>query len=140
MKTWQRSLALPTLLALALGLGAAAQGRGRGHEGDHGRGWGRHFDRHEREAIHHWQDEHREHPPLGFRAQDRLPPGLESRLRIGMVLEPELRRRMRPVPRGLLVLLAPAPRRYRYVVIGDHICLVGRGDRLDDVLHLELNF
>ena len=140
MKTWKKTLAWPTLFALALALGASAQGRGRGHDRGEDRGWGRHFDKHEREEIHHWQDEHRDDPPRGFRERDRLPRGLESRLRVGVVLEPELRQRIRPVPRGLLILLAPAPRRYRYVVIGDHVCLVDRGYRVEDVLHLELNF
>lgn len=119
-----------------LSLGAAAQDHGHGR----GQGNGHHFDSHDRGEVHAWQERHHEHPPAGFRDQDRLPPEMESRLRVGFVMGPEFRRRIRPVPHDLLITLEPPPRHYRYVVIGDHLCLVDSGYRVEDVLHLELSF
>lgn len=128
-------LAAPLLFALAvslLGLAALAQGRGRGHD--------RGFNDHDRAEVHAWMDKHHDHPPVGFRDRDRLPPEMESGLRVGVVLGPAYRRRFHPVPHDLLIELAPPPPRYRYVVLGDHICLVDGGYHLVDVIHLELNF
>jgi hypothetical protein len=61
-------------------------------------------------------------------------------MRIGYVLDPEMRRMSRPVPEDLLYQLPPCPRHYRYIEIGDHILLVDRRYRVHDLIHLELNF
>ncbi|MGH9394064.1 MAG: hypothetical protein ACRD1E_07830 [Terriglobales bacterium] len=130
-KNGTRLLGRGAVLALALGmasLAAAAQGRSR------------HFSDHDRKAVRGWEEGHRKHPPEGFRDRDRLSPDLEARLRVGVVLDPELRRRMHRAPHDLVVILAPPPPHYRYVVIDDHVCLVDREYRVSDVLHLELNF
>lgn len=128
---------LPVLLALAVAmscLAAAAQGRGRGRDNDH------RFSDHDRDAVRVWVKDHHDHPAPGFREQDRLSPVLESQLRVGFVLDRGWRARMRPVPRALLVELEPAPRGWRYEVIDDHICLVDHDYRVQDVLHLEIDF
>ncbi len=103
------------------------------HDGDR-------FDDHDRQAMREWQEHHHDHPPVGFRNRDRLPPDLESRFQAGLVLGPEYRSRIRPVPVDLYRRLTPPPPGYRYVVVGDHICLVDRGYRVHDVIHFELNF
>lgn len=94
----------------------------------------------DRRAAHDWYERHREHPPEGFREREWLAPEYESRMRVGYVLDPDMRRMSRPVPEDLMYQLPPCPRHYRYVVIGGHICLVDRGYRVHDVIHLELNF
>lgn len=102
-------------------------------------------DRHEfrdrdRHAVQEWYEHHRDHEPEGFRRRDWLAPEYESRLRVGFVLGPDMRRMAYRVPDDLLYELPPCPRHYRYVVIGGHICLVDRGYRVHDLIHLEINF
>jgi hypothetical protein len=63
----------------------------------------------------------------------------EPNIHEGFVFTPEMRRAFRPVPRDLLVRFGPPPPGYRYVIIGDHVCLIDRGYRIHDVLHFELN-
>lgn len=128
-----RLLAVLTLLALTCGFAgrAAAQRRDQARP---------QFNDHDRQAVHAWMEHNRARLPLGFRMQDRLPPALESHLQLGAELAPELRRRIHPVPHDLLVTLVPPPPGDRYVVIGDHLCLIDGGFHLLDVLHLELNF
>lgn len=138
-----KALKWTLLLAISLGvtsLTATAQGR----SGEHGRGWAKghskHFNDHDRQEVRYWENEHRGHMPKGLRMQDRLDPEMEEQLRVGVVLTPALRQRIEPVPASLVVLLEPAPPRYRYVAVGDHICLVDAGFNVADILHLELNF
>jgi Ni/Co efflux regulator RcnB len=100
---------------------------------DHGR-----FNDHDRQATRGWYNEHRMRPPLGLRRQDRLPPFLESRLRVGGLLAPPLRSRIYAVPSDLLFRLPPAPRGYRYVLIGGHVVLIDPAYRVHDMIWLEL--
>ncbi len=99
------------------------------------RGW-RHdrFDNDDRREAHEWYEHHRE-----YQDRDRFAPEYEEQLRSGYVLGPELRERCRPVPEDLAYRLGPPPRNCRFVLIGGHICLIDRGYRVRDVIHLELN-
>ncbi|MGH9520844.1 MAG: hypothetical protein ACRD2D_14390 [Terriglobales bacterium] len=145
MKKFTSGLAWAACLALCLGV-ASSRASAQGRSGEHGHGHGRaeghykHFSDHDRQEVRDWEGEHRGHWPKGFRERDRLAPQLEAELRVGVVLQPELRRRIEPVPASLVVLLTPPPPDYRYVALGDHICLVDRGLHVADILHLELNF
>jgi Ni/Co efflux regulator RcnB len=105
------------------------------HGQDHSR-----FDDHDRQVTHDWYNEHRDHPPVGLRDHDRLPPEYESRLREGEVLDRDMRRRIHPIPADYYRRLPPPPRGYRYVFIGGHACLIDSGYRVHDVIHFELNF
>ena len=107
-------------------------------ENDRRRENDRRFDDHDRRFAHDYFDQHRNQ--RGFRDRDRLAPEYESRLREGYVLDPDMRRMCRPAPPDLVLGLAPAPYGYRYVVIGGHICLIDRGYRVHDTIHLEFNF
>jgi len=129
------ALSATALLALASGPLLAQD-----HEKDHGREEHKKFDDHDRDAMRDWYHNHREHPPRGFRDQDRLPPELERQLAVGFVLTPEFRRRIVSCPEDLCRRLPPPPRGYRYVVIGGHVCLVDRDWRVADVVHFELEF
>ena len=111
----------------------------RDHHDDRGRGHDRFYD-HDRDASRDWYRAHHDHLPVGFRDRDRLPPGLEGRLRVGVVLDRDLRGRIHPVPGDLLGAYPPPPPRCRYVVIGGHIVLIDAGYHVADVIHFELNF
>jgi Ni/Co efflux regulator RcnB len=96
------------------------------------------FDDHDRQAARDWYRDHHDafrHDEGRYWHQE-----WEPNIREGFVFTPEMRRAIRPAPRDLYGRLAPPPRGYRYVVIGDHVCLVDRGYRIHDVLHFELNF
>lgn len=97
------------------------------------------FDDHDRQAAREWMGKHHDSPPDGFRAEDKLSPELESHLKVGSVLDQDLRGRIRPVPEDLVASLTPPPRGYRYVIIGNHIVLVDEGWHVHDIIHLELN-
>jgi|HubBroStandDraft_6_1064221.scaffolds.fasta_scaffold667835_2 hypothetical protein len=60
------------------------------------------FDTRDRENAGEWYKKHRDDLPPGFRQADRLTPSVESKLRVGEVLDPELRWRTEPVPAELL--------------------------------------
>lgn len=98
----------------------------------------RRFDDHDRQVAQDYYNQHRNE--RGFRDRDRLSSEYESRLREGYVLDPEMRRMCRPAPPELVRGFAPAPSGYRYVVIGGHVCLIDRGYRVHDAIHLEFSF
>jgi Ni/Co efflux regulator RcnB len=133
------------LLSLNGGV-AAAQGRGRGRGQQANRGQAKkaerqaetRFNDHDRAVAHNWYYHHRRDLPPGLRDRDRLPPGVEARLRPGFVLDQEMRRSVYPVPVALVRVFAPAPAGYRYVVFGGHVVLVDAGFRVFDVIRLEL--
>jgi hypothetical protein len=125
------------LLALALPLmggGTFAQDRDRDRDHDHPR-----FEDHDRQAARGWYNEHHDRLPEGLRDRDRLPPELESRLQVGVLLDHDMRHRIHPVPAELIERLPPCPPHYRYVIIGGHICLIDEGFHVFDVIHFELN-
>ena len=97
------------------------------------------FDEHERGVVNGWWGEHRAHPVVGFRVEDRLPRDWEPRLQVGFVLDRDWQRRSHPVPVELLRRLPPPPPHFTYYVIGGHVCLVDRRNwRVADVIHIEL--
>jgi hypothetical protein len=117
----------------------------RGYQGDHDRGnhnGDRHdhdrFDDRDRQVSREWYQHHRG----AFRDREGRywHNDWEPEIREGFVFTPDMRRAIRPVPRDLYGRLEPPPPGYRYVMIGDHICLVDRDYRIHDVLHFELNF
>jgi hypothetical protein len=118
-------------LSLLLGLSVGKVVRAQEHH-DHDR-----FDDHDRAAAHDWYHDHHTY----FRHDEgRYWHGeWEPNIHEGFVFTPEMRRAFRPVPHELLVRLGPAPHGWRYVVIGDHVCLVDADWRIHDVLHFELN-
>ena len=106
--------------------------RDRDHH-DHDR-----FDDHDRDAARDWYRHHHDY----FRHDEGRywRSEWEPNIHEGFVFTHDMRRAVRPVPPELLVRLGPVPRGYRYVVIGDHVCLVDGGWRIHDVLHFELSF
>jgi Ni/Co efflux regulator RcnB len=127
---------------------AAAQGGGQQHGQPMNRGQAKkaerqaqaNFNDHDRQIANNWyhQNRSRQLPP-GLRDRDRLPPPMEARLRAGAVLDQDMRRRVYPAPVALVRGFAPAPRGYRYVVIGGHVVLVDTGYRVFDVISLSIS-
>ena len=83
-----------------------------------------------------WYNQHRDHPPTGFRNEDRLSADEESRLREGEVLDRNLRRRVHSVPHDLARRLPPPEHGHHYVVIGGHIGELDRSNHVRAVIHL----
>lgn len=131
--------ACATVLFASLG-GIAVKAQERAQE-QHQHQWDRNnpkFDDHEHQVVDDWYKGHREHPVVGFRAEDRLPGNLESSLVAGFVLDADWRKRCHPVPADLMGELPPPPPGYRYYVVGGHIVLVDGGWRVADVINISL--
>jgi Ni/Co efflux regulator RcnB len=94
------------------------------------------FDDHDQQVARDWYKEHRDHPPAGFRDNDRLSSDEESRLREGEVLDRNLRKKVHSAPHDLTRRLPPPPRNHRYVAIGGHVGLVDDKNRVKAVIHL----
>jgi hypothetical protein len=144
---WMTAMAV-ALLAVTSGVAAAqgnghGQNRGQAKKAEHAARAQRRaearFNDHDRQLAHDWYEHHRSSPPRGFRVRDRLSPEYEVRIRSGYVFEPYVRRRAYPAPVELTAQFGPAPRGYRYMVIGGHIVLVDAGYRVADVFRLTIN-
>ena len=93
------------------------------------------FNEHDRQAAREWYRQH--HDQRGFRERDRLTVEQERRLQSGQILDRELYQRAYSVPRDLLRRLPPPPRYFRYMIVGHHVVLVNRSNRVvRDVIHL----
>jgi Ni/Co efflux regulator RcnB len=131
-----------TACALALGLlaasgkGALAQGWRNNDE------WNRQhprFSDQDRQVTRQWYQEHRSRLGAGWRQRDRLPPYMEGRIRRGQRLDPRLRREMHWLPSDLARRYGPAPRGYRYAIIGGNIVLLDDWYQVHDVFRLDFN-
>ncbi len=116
---------------LALSGGASAARDDQRHEND------AKFNDHDRQVAHDYANQHKNE--RGFRDQDRLSAENESKQREGYVMDKDMRRMSRPAPPDMIRDMAPAPRGYRYVVVGGHVCLIDGDYRIHDTIHLELN-
>jgi hypothetical protein len=94
------------------------------------------FDDHERTVLNGWWEHHRDHPVIGFRVGDRLPPNLEGQLRPGFVLTADWRSHwLHRAPTDLIAVLPPPPPHFGYYVIGGHVCLIDlRSWRVADII------
>ena len=108
-----------------------------GHFDDHARVHD-HFDDHDRQAARDWYRGHHDY----FRQDEGRywRRDWEPNIREGFVLTPDMRRGIRPVPGDFAHRLSPPPPGYRYVIIGDHVCLIDHDYRIHDEFHFELNF
>ena len=99
------------------------------------------FDARDRGIAGEWYKDHQADLTRGFRAEDRLAPSSESRLRVGEVLDSDLRSRIEAVPGDLLQKLPIPARNYQYAVLDGHLLLVdAKTWNVSDVLHFELDF
>jgi len=74
-----------------------------------------------------------------FRPDSRWNNDYENRLRPGYVFDDDMRRMSRPAPYEMTRGFGPAPRGYRYVVIGGHVILIDDGYRVHDAIRFEIN-
>ena len=121
-----------------------AQGHGQRQEADLRRG-AQHtrFDARDRANVGDWYRARQQQNdlPNGFQSSDLLSSTSESRLRVGELLDPDLRSETLPVPSELLQKLPPAAGDYRYLVLDGHLLLVDQKSwTVSDVLHFELDF
>jgi hypothetical protein len=136
-----KRLSILASLAMALALtptgGVHAQDRDH-HDGDRDHHDHDRFDDHDRERARDWYGHHHEyfHHNEGRYWHREW----EGNIHEGFVLTPEMRVGIRPAPVELIHGFGPAPRGWRYVIIGDHVCLIDREYRIHDVLHFEANF
>ena len=111
------------------------------HPGQSNEEWNRQhhdqFNDQDRQATREWYQQHQRNLGAGWRQRDRLSPAMEARLRRGERLDPRLRRQMHWLPADLSRRYGPAPRGYRYAIIGGHIVMLDSGYRVHDIFSLD---
>ena len=120
-----------TLTACALALGLAVSGRAavaQRHDS---------FNDQDRQTTRDWYRQHQTRLGAGWRQRDRLSPAMERRLRRGERLDPRLRRQMHWLPADLSRRYGPAPRGYRYAIIGGQVVMLDSGYGVHDVFSLD---
>lgn len=130
-----------TILAAALIIfvGSAAFSQDKNNDDKH---WDKDhptFNAHEHEVVQSWWADHHDHPGAGFRAEDRLPPDLESLLKPGFMLPETWHSRLHIISPSLGFHMRRPPAPYFVYVIGGHIVLVNHSDwHVADVINLNL--
>jgi hypothetical protein len=130
---------------------ASAQDRGqdRGRDGyDQNRprntdDWNRQhpsFNDNDRQVTRDWARQNQRHLGAGWRQKDRLSPSMQGRLRRGQRLDPQLRRQIHWVPADLCRRYGPAPRGYRYAMIGGNVVMLDDTYQVHDVFTPTLSF
>jgi len=74
-----------------------------------------------------------------FKPDSRWNNDYENRLQPGYVLDNDMRGMSRPAPIEMTRGFGPAPRGYRYVVIGGHVVLIDDGYRVHDAIRFSIN-
>jgi Ni/Co efflux regulator RcnB len=119
--------------SFALAQDRGDQGENRGQDKKHYR----QFNDNQRHSARQYYNQHQDEPAF---QRNQWNDEYESRLQPGYMLDPDMRRMSHPAPRDLIRGLGPAPRGYRYIVVGGHVVLVDNEYRVHDAIHLELNF
>jgi hypothetical protein len=146
-----RRLITTGALALALlalsGRTASAQYRGRDwndehrdshHDNDFNRSHYPTFKDRDRQVTRDWYFRNRGHLGRGWSDRDRLSPEMERRLYRGARLDYALRNRIYWVPSDLARLYGPAPRGYRYAIIGGNVVLLDRDYFVRDMFRIDI--
>jgi hypothetical protein len=121
------TLAAVALFIMSAGVASAQDQCGQAHTQLDGR---------DRQVTNDWYNQHKDHPPVGLRNQDRVSADQESRLREGAILDKDLRRQVHSVPRDLEQQLPPPPSNHRYVALGGHVGLMDNHYQVKAVIHL----
>ena len=98
------------------------------------------FNDNDRRATQDWARQNQRHLGAGWRQRDRLSPSMQGRLRAGQRLDPQLRRQIHWVPADLSRRYGPAPRGYRYAMIGGNIVMLDDQYEVHDVFTINLQF
>jgi hypothetical protein len=83
-----------------------------------------------------WYSQHQNNLPEGLRPEDRLSAEQESRVRVGVTLDNDLRDRVHPAPPDLTARLAPPPPDHRYVAVGGHVGLIDKNYQVKAVINV----
>jgi len=83
-----------------------------------------------------WYNQHQNNLPEGLRPEDHLSPDQESRLRVGVTLDNDLRDRVRPAPEDLASRLPAPPPDHRYVAVGGHVGLIDKNFQVKAVINV----
>jgi hypothetical protein len=128
------------VFSLDVQIGASPSNGQNGWQNGDGSGGQRHdsFNDQDRQATREWYRQNRTLLGVGWRDEDRLSPSLQDRLRPGQRLDPELRQRMYWVPPELSERYGPAPRGYRYAIIGGNIVMLDDAYQVHDVFSLDI--
>jgi hypothetical protein len=94
------------------------------------------YNDHDRQAAHDYVAQHHDNLPAGLRDADRKPE-YEDKLKVGVVLAPEVQREVHPLPRDLAHNLSKPPAGCKNVVVGGHVVQVDKSHQVKDVIHLE---
>jgi Ni/Co efflux regulator RcnB len=105
---------------------------------DQDRQGGASFNDQDRQVTRDWYRQNQARLGAGWRDEDRLSPSMQDRLRPGQVLDPELRQHMYWVPPELSERYGPAPRGYRYAIIGGNIVMLDDAYQVHDVFRLDV--
>jgi hypothetical protein len=97
------------------------------------------FNDNNRQAAHEWYQQHQQHLPAGLRQRDRWSSDRLARIQTGRVLDRDLRKEAHSVPRDLAVRLGPAPRGYRYMLVGGQVVLLDDQYTVQDLLTFDIN-
>jgi len=125
------SWALAAAFVALSGTMAVAQGRGQD------RGQQQQFSDNDRQVTRDWYQQNRMRLGIGWRERDRLSPAMQARLRNGQRLDPRLRSQIHWLPRELSRRYGPAPRGYRYAIIGGNIVMLDDAYRVHDVFSID---
>jgi Ni/Co efflux regulator RcnB len=121
------AVGMGALLALSATMAQAQKDDRQGHT---------QFDEKDRQNASDWYNQHKDHPPTGFRSQDRLNADQESRLREGAPLDKDLRKKVHSAPDDLRRRLPDPPPDHRYVAIGGHLGLIDNHFQVKAIIHL----
>lgn len=94
------------------------------------------YNDHDRQVAHDYVAQHHDNAPAGLRDADRKPE-YEDKLKVGVVLTPEVRKDVHPVPHELGRQLSKPPAGYKNVAVGGHIVMVDKSHQVKDVIHPE---
>ena len=126
------------LLAMS---GSVAFAQDRDHDRQqHNDEWNRQhpaFNDQDRQVTRDWYRQHHRRLGAGWRERDRLPPDMEKHLRRGQRLDPRLRRQMHWLPGDLSRHYGPAPRGFRYAIIGGNIVMLDNSYQVHDVFRFD---
>ena len=97
------------------------------------------FNDHDRQVTRDWYLHNRGRLGRGWGDRDRLSPDMERRLRVGARLDRVFYGRMSWLPGDLVRLHGPAPRGYRYAIIGGNIVLLDPNYYVRDVFRIDFS-
>ena len=98
------------------------------------------FNDRDREVTRDWYRQNQRRLGPGWRQRDRLPSYMQRRLRRGYRLDPEMRREIHWLPPELSRRYGPAPRGYRYAIIGGNVVMLDDAYEVQDVFSITLSF